>query len=337
MKVLRPIIVIAIFASVSLAQATQPAVQAVLRIGMTVENMDRSVDFYMKVLDFQKVSDTKVAGEQYERLLSVFGLRCRVVQLRLGSETIELTEFLTPQGRLIPRESRSNDGWFQHIAIVTNDMDRAYQRLRDHKVKFASTGPQRLPDWNPNAGGIRAFYFRDSDDHVLEIIWFPAGKGDPKWQGRQELFAGIDHTAIVVKNTDRSLAFYRDLLGMRVAGQSENYGTEQEHLNNVQGAHLRITELRAQAGLGVEFLEYLAPRDGKPYPVDAQANDLFHWQTTFVATDVAGLFDDLRRSGAPLISSHPVTIEGTPAQIARDPDGHAIQLVMPQSSTARIP
>jgi catechol 2,3-dioxygenase-like lactoylglutathione lyase family enzyme len=336
-KILRPIIVVAILASISLAQTTRPAVQAVVRIGMTVQDMDRSIDFYTKVLDFQKLSDTEIAGEQYEQLLGVFGLRCRVVQLRLGNETIELTEFLTPQGRLIPRESRSNDSWFQHIAIVTTDMDRAYQRLRQNKVRFSSTGPQRLPDWNPNAGGIRAFYFRDPDDHVLEIIWFPTGKGDRKWQGRSELFAGIDHTAIVVKSTEKSLAFYRDLLGMRVAGESENYGTEQEHLNNVQGARLRITGLRAQNGPGVEFLEYLAPQDGKPYPADAKANDLFHWQTTLVATDLSGLFADLRQSGARLISSNPVTIDGNTALIARDPDGHAIQLIMPQTSTARIP
>jgi catechol 2,3-dioxygenase-like lactoylglutathione lyase family enzyme len=57
------------------------------------------------------------------------------------------------------------------------------------------------------------------------------------------LFLGIDHTAIVVWDTEASVKFYRDLLGLHVAGESENYGTEQEHLNNVFGAHLRITAL----------------------------------------------------------------------------------------------
>src|SRR5437773_1801577 len=86
-----------------------------------------------------------------------WGARARVAQLQLGTETIELTEFLTPRGRAVPSDSRSNDRWFQHIAIVTTDMDRAYQRLREHKVKHASSGPQRLPDWNVKAGGIKAF------------------------------------------------------------------------------------------------------------------------------------------------------------------------------------
>jgi hypothetical protein len=44
---------------------------------------------------------------------------------------------------------------------------------------------------------------------------------------------------------------------MRIAGESENYGPAQEHLNNVFGARLRITALRAFARPGVELLEYL--------------------------------------------------------------------------------
>src|SRR5690349_13408521 len=124
-------------------------------------------------------------------------------------------------------------------------MHRAYARLRQAKVKHAPTAPQTRPACNPNSGGIRALYFKDPDDHVLKTIWFPKGKADRRWPGRGELFAGIDHTAIVVADTEQSLRFYRDMLGLRVAGESENYGTEQEHLNNVFGAHLRITGLRA--------------------------------------------------------------------------------------------
>jgi len=67
------------------------------------------------------------------------------------------------------------------------------------------------------------------------------------------VFLGIDHTAIVVDDTNASLRFYRDTLGMQVAGESENYEVEQEHLNNVFGARLRITALRAAKGPGIEL------------------------------------------------------------------------------------
>ncbi|MGH9145288.1 MAG: VOC family protein, partial [Vicinamibacterales bacterium] len=129
-------------------------VSAVDSIGMTVSDMDRAVEFYTSVLTFSKISEIEVAGREYELLTGLFGVRLRIVQLRLGDETIELTEYLAPKGRAIPDDMRPNDRAFQHVAIIVSDMDQAYARLRQFRVEHASTGPQRLPDWNPNAGGI---------------------------------------------------------------------------------------------------------------------------------------------------------------------------------------
>jgi catechol 2,3-dioxygenase-like lactoylglutathione lyase family enzyme len=302
---------------------------------MTVADMDRSVDFYSRVLAFEKVSDVEVAGPDYERLQGVFGLRMRVVRLRLGEELLELTEYLAPRGLPFPVDARANDLWFQHVAIAVADLDRAYARLRERRVEHASSGPQRLPDWNPAAGGIEAFYFRDPDGHFLELIEFPPGKGDPRWQRPEgRLFLGIDHTAIAVSDTEASLAFYRDLLGLRVAGTGENFGTEQEHLNGVFGARLRITGLRAPRGPGVELLEYLSPGDGRPRPAGARANDLLHWQTDLLAPDVARLAERLLGAGVPFASPGAVRLPDAAlgfreGGLVADPDGHAVRLIGP--------
>jgi len=244
-------------------------------IGITVSDLDRSAGFYTRVLDFQKLGENEMEGPAFEERTGLPGARARSARLRLGAECLELTEFLAPRGRSIPQDARSNDRFFQHAAIVVSDMDAAYGRLRAAKVEHASSSPQRLPDWNPNAGGIRAFYFLDPDRHVLEVLQFPRGKGDARWQGKDALFLGIDHTAIVVRDT--------------------------EHLNGVFGAHLRITTLRARQGPGIELLEYLFPRDGRPYPEGERANDLVHWQTA-------------------------IAVDPRPARahLARDPDGHAL-------------
>ena len=323
-----------------LATQTKPAVERVGAVGMTVSDMDRSVEFYSKILSFEKISDIEVTGDDYERLQGVFGLRMRIVRMKLGNETLELTEYLAPKGRPYPADSRGNDRWFQHIAIITSDMDKAYARLREFKVEHASTGPQRLPDWNKNAGGIKAFYFRDPDRHYLEILQFPAGKGDAKWHQSDRLFLGIDHTAIVVSNTEASLKFYQDVLGLTIAGTSENYGIEQERLNNVFGARLRITGLRASGGgPGIEFLEYLAPRDGRPTPVDAKANDILHWQTNLIVRDAARVEETLRSENSRFISPGTVMLTDTRAGIGRgllvrDPDGHVMALIETTKATA---
>lgn len=307
------------------AAASRPLVQAVDSVGLTVSDLDRSVEFFSKVLSFQKVSEVELAGSDYESLQGVFGLRMRVARMKLGDEAIELTEYLAPRGRPIPADARSNDRSFQHIAIITSDIDRAYAWLRQNKVQHASTGPQTLPEWNKNAAGIRAFYFKDPDGHSLEILQFPPDKGDPKWHRADGgLFLGIDHTAIVVGDTEASLKFYRDALGLHVAGESENYGTEQEHLNNVFGARLHITALRAPSGAapGIEFLEYLTPRDGRPIPADQKANDLAYWQTKMIVPDIEAGAGLLRAGRFAFISPGVVR----KALTVRDPDGHAVQL-----------
>ena len=311
------------------ARAQAPAL-GVASVGLTVSDLDRSVAFFRDVLTFEVVGMEEHEGPAHETLEGVFGLHTRVARLELGDETLELTQYLAPEGRPIPVDSRSNDRWFQHVALVVADMDRAYAVLREHRVRFASSSPQRLPDWNPDAGGIRAFYFKDDDGHVLEILAFPPGKGAAKWHelARSErLFLGIDHTAIVVEDTARSLAFYRDALGLEVAGTSENWGTEQEHLNNVFGAHLRITALRGASGPGIEFLEYLAPSDGRPYPLDARGNDLAHWETRVAVSSLDGWEAKLRAGRAPFVSSRAVELgDRRAALLVRDPDGHAVEL-----------
>jgi catechol 2,3-dioxygenase-like lactoylglutathione lyase family enzyme len=308
------------------APANPPIVSQVESIGISVNDLDRAVAFYTNVLGFERIAASEVTGDDYERLYGVFGLRLRTAELRLGDERIELMQFLAPRGRPRPADSKSNDRWFQHIAIIVADMDRAYAHLRAHNVEHASTGPQLLPAWNPNAGGISAFYFRDPDGNHLEVLHFPPGKGDAKWHRNSDrLFLGIDHTAIVVGATHESLAFYRDALGLTVVGASENFGPEQERLNNVFGARLRITALRAATGPGIELLEYLAPRTGRPMPVDTQTNDGWHWQVN-VAASVTRADRVVRAGRYTYISPGPQRTGDLPALMIRDPDGHALQL-----------
>ena len=128
------------------------------------------------------------------------------------------------------------------------------------------------------------------------------------------------------------MKFYRDLLGLKLAGESINNGTEQEHLNNVAGARLRISGLRAASGPGIEFLEYLTPRDGHPAPKDTRANDIWHWQTTIVTANTALVAQKLGRSTGRMISPGVAQISernfGFPKGfLGRDPDGHGLQFI----------
>lgn len=273
--------------------AAAPAVDGVDRIVIPVSRLDQLAAFYTGALTFVSRGSGSSGG----------------MVLRLGSEAIEL---VPRAGRAIPADSRSNDLWFEHLAIVVSNMGKAYAAVRRAGAVPISTGPQLLPRWNPNAGGIRALYFRDPDGHPLELIQFPPGKGEPRWQRKDRLFLGIDHTGIVAGSSARSIAFYRGQLGLRIIGTSENWGIEQERLSRVPGAHLRITSLRGAAGPGVELLQYLTPRDGGAIPADTTADDLWAERIVFRVRQFA-------RYGG----------------IDRDPDGHAVGFMTDAKEVSR--
>jgi catechol 2,3-dioxygenase-like lactoylglutathione lyase family enzyme len=311
---------------VSAETRSEPLLSGVDGVEMVVSDLERSKTFFEN-LGFVAAHPTR------PRNTAASPRRGRVepsrLELTLGSERIALLEYpAAATGRPVPEDTRGNDLWFQHIAIVVSDLERAYAWLRAHRVAHVSSGPQTLPSWNRNAGGIQAFYFADPDGHTLELIQFPEGKGDARWQVKTScsripaelcLFQGIDHTAITVRDTDSSLAFYRDRLGLRVVGESENYGAEQEHLNGVFGARLRITALRAKSGPGVELLEYLAPRGGRAMPGDVRENDLFHWQIAVRSNDLS-----LLRAAAIQTGGRSVGPAAASGALVRDRDGHAL-------------
>jgi len=310
--------------------STEAQVKKVDAIGITVSEMNRSVKFFSEVLGFKKVNEEEFFGTKYEQLQGIFGLRMHVVRMQLGDEFIELTDYLTSGGRSIPEDAKSNDLFFQHIAIVVSDMEKAYGHLRKYMVMHVSTGPQTIPASNVAAAGVKAFYFHDPDMHNLELIYFPKGKGQEKWQNNKgKLFLGIDHTAIGISNTDSSLKFYKDLLGIERKGDSWNMGMEQAHLNFVEGASLHITGLRATAGPGIEFLQYLQPGPGKAFPADSRTDDIWHWQTTLVVDDAEKLYNELKKTNYRFVSNELVTFHSkdgkvSKAFIVRDGDGHAI-------------
>ncbi len=300
-------------------------------VAFTVANLNKEVQFFETVLQFKKVNEFALDTKTSLALFGVKTKQTKIAVLQLGDETIQLMQFEGIQNNPFPIDSKSNDLWFQHIAIVVNDMEKAYQIIKDNDLQFVSSSPQTLPNYLPNAAGIAAFYFQDPEGHVLELIHFPKDKGNPKWQkATEKLFLGIDHSAIGIDKTTKSLSFYTQILGLQVGGNSENYGTEQEHLNQVFGAHLLITGLHANTGFGVEFLDYLAPQGGKLYPKESSPTDLWHWNYILKANNLEKIHNDLKTKEYKLISNGIVNLKIPETEISgkallvRDPDGHAL-------------
>ncbi len=207
------------------------------------------------------------------------------MRLALGRERLELLEVQTlaggqRAGRPFPADSRSNDLWFQHICVVVRDLEQASAPLRQAiaagQLRAISTAPQRLPDRNPAAAGIEAFKLHGPEGHCLELLQFPADKGDARWHnpgdatspGPVGVILGIDHSAIGVADTARSSRFYTDLLGLRPGGDGINEGPEQDGLDGLIGTRVQISSHRCPSGAGIECLDYRTPAGGRPMPAD---------------------------------------------------------------------
>ena len=178
-------------------------VQRIRAIRLTVTDSDRAKNFYTQALGFKLVLDITVNQQDYSDIAGIETAKIRIVTLQIGDALIELMQYLNIEGKPIPKDSQANDLWFQHLAIVVSDMERAYNHLQSFSIEPISTAPQTIPPENKAAAGIRAFKFKDSDRHNLELIWYPADKGQAKWhQPTERLFLGIDHSAITISNTE---------------------------------------------------------------------------------------------------------------------------------------
>jgi len=315
-------------------------------IGFTCADLAATTTFFCEGLGFRPVGEPlELRGGPYGELLGLGGALIHLQRLAIGAEILELTQVVDPglgnrPGRPIPTDSRSNDCWFQHICLVVSDLEQALEQLRGVRPPDAceaiSTAPQRLPDWNQAAAGIVAYKFRDPEGHPLELLQFPADKGDARWHGssRGGPVLGIDHSAIGIADTEASLWFYEGLLGLRLGGDGVNHGPEQEKLDGLPGARVRITSHRCPEGAGIECLDYREPTGGRPMPPDQGPQDLAHWQVRLrvrdleaVAARVSGCGGRLLSRGIVDLADQAPLIGGQRALQLADPDGHRLQLI----------
>src|SRR5919106_7057101 len=77
------VLFLTLYFSVLNGPAAAQLARSVEAVGMTVSDMDGSLEFFSKVLSFEKVSDIEVAGSEVEKLQGVFGARMRIVSVKI--------------------------------------------------------------------------------------------------------------------------------------------------------------------------------------------------------------------------------------------------------------
>jgi catechol 2,3-dioxygenase-like lactoylglutathione lyase family enzyme len=241
--------------------------------------------------------------------------------MRLGAERLELVEDRGRVSRQPPAEAARDGSAVARIALAVNDIEQASLWLQRQHVQGT---PEASADARQNTTGVRALSFEDPDGHALEIVEYPAGQGDARWQRPTDrVFLGIDHAALVVGDTDESLRFYRDTLGLRVTARRESDAPEPSSAGTT--GRSRITTLRGGGGPAIELFESPAPRDARP------ASQRGSRQTLVVTTDaklpVAGAgWSSAENERGKIVSIADATLGFRRGVTALDPDGHRVQL-----------
>lgn len=266
----------------------------------------RLADFYEFALGFRRIAIEHLSGARAQEAFGIGGRVLRIT-LELGAQRLTLLQFVDQPGRVYPLDANSSELVFQHFAVVVSDMSAAMAQLGRAAGWMPITigGPQQLP---PSSGGVTAFKFRDPEGHPLELLAFAAGNSPSPWQHMRvdgTPFLGIDHSAISVADTARSVAFY-EALGWQVSNRSLNDGPAQARLDRLENPQVEVTALRA-SGNGTPHLELLCYADrGSQSPLQLRANDVAATCLVFGADDLPGQSDSAASS----------------ASRGVDPDGH---------------
>jgi catechol 2,3-dioxygenase-like lactoylglutathione lyase family enzyme len=303
-------------------------VTKLIRVSVTVADLAGTAAFYRDWLGLDVGPERALADPAWNALLGLDqGTTARAADVTLGQHVIKLVAF-DPPGEPYPSERASNDQWFEHVALVAGDIVAVWKRLKGGAPGEITKGaPVLLP---PNTGSVTAFKLRDPEGHPLELIFFPEGVGDPIWhQGAGAGIRGYDHTAISVMDVERSVAFYTDLLGFRIAGRSLNSGSEQDRLDGLSDCLVDVVALAPAevATPHVELLHYRTP-PGRTLTAPVKADDVASARQVHHVDDLDVLTRRLEAASVPFVSPGIVTLkDGRKAASVRDPDGHMIVLM----------
>jgi catechol 2,3-dioxygenase-like lactoylglutathione lyase family enzyme len=299
------------------------SVQKLSRIILICRQAERLAEFYTRAFGFACIEDSPKIDPGFAELIGLAKGQVRTISLHLGNQVISLAE-AQPPGSSYPGDVPGWDLLFQHFAIVVSDMTAAYSKLQAVRgwTAISTDGPQTLP---PSSGGVTAFKFRDPEGHPLEMLAFAPGATPAHWAIRSaDSCLGIDHSAISVADTGRSVAFYSGMGLVRTAN-SLNLGRAQEKLDNIVGAVVEVTALSPPMQMvpHVELLCYRGNFDRRE--LLAGLNDVVATQLVFEVERDA-LEAIVAHNHDSTVSNAMVSESGGSRALLRDPDGHLLRL-----------
>ena len=137
-----------------------------------------------------------------------------------------------------------------------------------------------------------------------------------------------DHTGITVSDIERSLVFWRDVLGFEISHRAHQKGELAAEITGVPGAEILIAVVKAP-GHKIELLEYRAPADRKK--LNARPCDVGAVHVALTVDNIEAVLEKIAASGWKA-AGKPQTLAAGPNAgkrviYVRDPDGTTIEFM----------
>jgi catechol 2,3-dioxygenase-like lactoylglutathione lyase family enzyme len=149
--------------SVGYLEGVFMGVKKVNHSGISVSNMEKSLEFYCGVLGLELVMDFDV--DRHAGLDEVVGMTDavgRVVMLAAGDSLVELWCYANPVGRALPNDYSPSDKGVTHIALEVDDVDGMHMRVVNAGFR-AKSAPLDL-------GIHKTCYVHGPDDEIIELL-----------------------------------------------------------------------------------------------------------------------------------------------------------------------
>ena len=145
------------------------ALSAIHHLGMTVQNIERSIEFYRDLLGMELIGRRpSVTADYVSEQTGYENVELNVASFRVGPgspQTLEVVQYMNHTGD--PTDAATNRPGNTHLCVLVDDLRAAVSQLQTQGVRFKSD-PVEITA-GPNKGGL-VIYFFDPDGYPLEMF-----------------------------------------------------------------------------------------------------------------------------------------------------------------------
>lgn len=141
------------------------------------------------------------------------------------------------------------------------------------------------------------------------------------------MIENVNHFSFTVSDLDKSIVYYRDVLGLALIDVSERKPGFASKATGIAGAHLKIAYLSGN-NCNIEIIEYLFPKGKK---LDTTTCNVGSSHICFNVRGIYGLLERLGKKGCKPLAE-PLLIPAGPNKgkvmfYTKDPDGNTLEFI----------